>query len=231
MLVCHKSADVNCIQVVSLGIAETSEGQRHVGIIYRKDNQVRVCHLAWHCKLIDELASETAHFKFDWVRIAIPDAPLRAVVSFIELITGSNTGSEIPYSFLGQTQPFDRVTGKYNPSVHAGDGLTCATFILEIFKCLGLELLDESSFEERPDDLDWQNKITYWLRQRNVEGHHVAKLEESNLAKRFRPEEVAAASGEENLPLQFTEAASKGVALVEELHNCCPFTEDRARHR
>jgi len=227
VLVCHKSASSNSIQVVSVGIAETADNQRHVGILYRKNDQLRVCHLAWHCMLVDQLASETTSYQFDWVKIAIPDTPLRNIVSFLELIANSSNGDEIPYSFLGQTQPFDRETGRYNPSVHEGDGLTCATFVLEVFKCLGLELLDESSFEERPEDLDWQRKIVSWLRRSDVDDYHLSKLENSKLAKRFRPEEVAAASGEEKLPLQFAEAASKGVALVAELHNCCPFEVPR----
>tara|TARA_R110001583_G_C5632553_1_gene407173 strand:+ start:1601 stop:2143 length:543 start_codon:yes stop_codon:yes gene_type:complete len=173
--------------------------------------------------LVDELASETKNFQFDWIKIAIPDAPLRNIVSFLELITSSTIGNEIPYSFLGQTHPFDRETGKYNPSVHKGDGLTCATFILEVFKCLGLELLDESSFEERPEDMDWQVKISVSLRRSGVPNDHMSKLENSNLAKRFRPEEVAAASGEDVIPLPFSEAVPKGAELATELHRCCGY--------
>lgn len=78
--------------------------------------------------------------------------------------------------------------------LETGQGLTCATFVLECFAAYKLPVVDRETWPVRPEDAAWVTQILDSLARRNP-GSAVAQRVHAGTVARFRPEEVAAAAG------------------------------------
>jgi hypothetical protein len=108
----------------------------------------------------------------------------------------------------------------------AGEGLTCATFLLAVFRRWGLPLVDESTWPQgRREDSSWVLKIVRWLyRWAKNSGvpipteHFVEQIRQRWSLRRFRPEEVCAcATAFSGSPLAFQVVEPLSVQLLREL--------------
>ena len=106
-----------------------------------------------------------------------------------------------------------------------GDGLTCATFVMAIFREFGIELLDTSNWPVRGTDLLWLSKtisfLETWGEKERAEGRgdpdlpdHISALRNSATALRFRPQEVAGAAWSEMHPIDFQTAEILGTGII-----------------
>ena len=118
--------------------------------------------------------------------------------------------------------------GRFDPGTgcflsESGHGLTCATFVLAVFKSHGVDLLRTDQWRERDEDKKWQQWILDELGDaRYATPEHIRAVErEIKLGcARFRPQEVAAAGTAETpdaLPISFEDAARLGELLVDTL--------------
>lgn len=74
-----------------------------------------------------------------------------------------------------------------------GQGLTCATFIAELFNELGFPFIDASSWKKRPGDAEWAERILNILKGRMTREHFEAQKARIGDAIRIRPSDIAAA--------------------------------------
>ncbi|MFM0301067.1 hypothetical protein PQQ99_13165 [Paraburkholderia sediminicola] len=74
-----------------------------------------------------------------------------------------------------------------------GQGLTCATFIAELFNELGLPFIDANSWKQRPDDAAWAERILRLISKRMTPEHVEAQKARIGDAIRIRPSDIAAA--------------------------------------
>lgn len=95
-----------------------------------------------------------------------------------------------------------------------GMGFTCATFVMEVFDTFGFPLLDKETWQNRPDDIQWQAKVIEILRKRKVSQAHVDAASRYIGAFRFRPEEVAVGAADVDPPLSFADAVARGAELA-----------------
>lgn len=192
-----------------LGIAiGTPQGpqQRHVGIIYREGGRPpRMCHLAWHFRLQDE----DLPAGYLWGGSGLDAANKAYMAAYVSLLP--QNAAVVPYG-IQATEPCFDDAGRYVEQP-IGYGLTCATFILNVFARRGLDLLQTDPWPARPDDAVWQRQIIDALEAHGASAEHIKAMREHVGAPRFRPEEVAAGGIAEDTPLTFEEA----VALAEEI--------------
>jgi hypothetical protein len=194
----------------NFAIAVGQEGQFfHCAILYRWHDEIRT--IDFYDQRVREIApSNFINKDYLYVKIdkgLILDSIAEQVPPFCELIKVKN--NKITFGIKYTETKFN----KDGELIYAkGDlGLTCATFILAILEgAMGFPLIDQSTWQEREEDKDWQKHVLDYFKLKNYEeeGYYSQQLIdffESNLGCfRFRPEEVGAASGNDTAPSDYS---------------------------
>lgn len=173
--------------------------QRHIGIAYRTvKGDVKIVDLAWHCLLCN--AEPEPGKEWHWGEAGLDEINRQIIAMRINQLADKNMSkygpdSPVSYGIGYEGEYFDKNTFEYIRN-NASEGLTCATFVLAVFKTLALPFIDESSWEVRDDDKEWQEKIVGILmdtqtRYNIPEEHILAQIDKIGAGVRFRPEEVA----------------------------------------
>jgi hypothetical protein len=208
-----------------LGIAvQIGPGTKHVGILFRRTvgrrvGELQLLHLANH----HDVRCSAPTNRCAWTRLEIDPIREALVAQLCELLeeeyinNPTATRSKLGYAFHYRGETFDPTSGIF--VTKDGYGLTCATFVLAVFASYGVYLLHLSSWESRPEDVEWQRQVIAYMKRESIDPKHIKFIEEEVGCCRFRPEEVAAAGTVDalNLPLGFHDAAYRGQAIVREL--------------
>jgi hypothetical protein len=190
----------------AVGLAKGTVGL-HAGIVFRPSDGIgAVVHLAWHCQLECDPPSGWAH--------VVPDLdPVDLIVIAAHCVTLRDVRPEVPYGLAFENSSFDE-DGKF-VSGPGESGLTCATFVLAVFDWARVRLLDQPSWQTRPEDVTIQQRLAGYLKKTaNARPEHVAAVEAEVGCVRFRSEEAAAASAMKERPIAFERAAHAGLEVV-----------------
>ena len=222
--------DSDCVGIL---IGYTDEDQLHCGIVYKSvEHPASAIHLAWHCHLCNETKFEKLN-QFHWVKTTIHPFRARIISSKCRTVwTANKTKNDIPYGlhFNGSVFNEEGIIDWKPDAI----GLTCATFVLSIFKSCGIELIDIKKWEPKlPDDEKWQKKIISNLEycvsinKYNVTREHVDKVikEAGARATRFRPEDVAASSTFPSYPTDQNLIQQNSVLIVSQINKFDPNNE------
>jgi hypothetical protein len=215
MIVNHPQ-DRGFAEVEQLGavIMQPDAGRYHVGVLYKLDDGIpRICHLAWHHILCP--AEDPAQREWVWLQCALDEINRKVARSAFAGID-ANKKLPIPYSTIYEGIYFDPVTFAYCRT-SPGDGLTCATFITEIFARLGFPLLRIETWRARESDAPFLEWVHGQL-ARLASAEHVRIQRERAGDPRFRPEEVAAAVASIDIPLDFDTAVGLGEKVIASFH-------------
>lgn len=210
------------LHIVGLAIGRSGPQQNHVGLIYKRDDDVWACHLRWHHLLSFE-APEQAFGPpvtgFLWANLALPDAEtLRAVAAVIGAIEVAHP--DIPYGFSWDGDAF-------NPDgtliqAPLGQGLTCATFVLKVLRAAGVELIDFVGWQDQQSDQEWRDKIIGMLNGRNVDPSHIDALKRDVSARRVKPEDVVGAGMQSPKPVPAQLVQETAVKVAQEVGERLP---------
>lgn len=170
--------------------------QQHIGLLYvGGEGKLSFLHLAWHYQLIKEAPKE----KYLWMDISLDPINKMHLATVCELIYDSNQNSSIPYGICIDGTGFAK-DGKFTAEENYA-GLTCATFVIQVFHSQGFQIIDFEKWKHRKADKCWQMQIIQNLKNRASEEHiqyQRRKILEG--AARFKPEEVAIAASLPNPP-------------------------------
>jgi hypothetical protein len=194
--------------------------QKHVALLYRDpDGRCLIVHQGWHNLFLHE--DWTADFH--WCELDQLDLELQeTLIDYIVLVATQGERHPIPYSVSFDPELNFLETGEFK-AWRKESGLTCATFILAMFKQFGLPLVIANSWPttaERNDDATWVIRILerleeYGRRASIPMPHVVPQRLQRHALRRFRPEEVVAAAidyrGE---PQHFTVVEPRGVEVL-----------------
>lgn len=193
----------------------------HIGILFRSaEDQVFLMHLNWHHRLDVEVFPD----KGCWVAatLALPTSASKQAVGFVRAV--SRRKAQIPYGIGLRTMrgSFDSKGSYKTPK--GNDGLTCATFVNEVFRGASLPLVDEAAWKDLPENLAWGIAVCRALEATNVDPSHVAKVKANISGLRVRPEEVAASAtvGALDRPINFDVAQKPALELRQLLTEACP---------
>ncbi len=189
-------------------------GSRHIAIVFCIEGQPpRRCHLMWHHRL----GGEQSNGMVQWISSGLGEITQRSIAHFCQKILSENTSenTKIAFGFSSILKSLDPVTGVYRPQ-KPGDGSTCATFVMEVFEALGVQLLRDKQWRPRKADKEWQQLIVETLIRYQADPTHIIELQKQCTGIRYRPEEVAAAvaDSESAIPLSFSKASAEGAALL-----------------
>lgn len=190
----HSPAEATFDQIPALALAVKQAGTFvHVGFLYRtEEGTLRLSDLAWHHCLRDSAEYED----YFWLTTDLEEIICEQVAEYVAYVAQVNSSGQIPYSIRYRGKHFD-ATGEYIGTV-AGEGLTCATYILAVLDdALSLPLIIYDTWPVgRPDDVAWAETILDMLANhepRASEDHIAVQRELLPDVVRYRPEEVAAA--------------------------------------
>ena len=195
----------------------------HVGIHYRVDDAGgrRYLHLAWHHDLRDEDALLGGNGDAEsglWVEPKLDRIALGDVRAAARLIARRREQGSEPYAFDAGGADYV-ADGRIQLS--EGFGLTCATFVLKVFKRACVHLVDEPTWDtgrsaERVDeDRAAQERLVGYLSRHDT--HHAKRVAAQVGCSRIRAEEVAAASGMSALPISYERTEPLGREVIEAL--------------
>lgn len=188
---------------------------RHVGLVHRDVlKHLRLLELRWDFDLADDLWNPGG---YSWVVPNLDPFEMEYLEAKARQVWRGNE-YEVPYGFSHPSNCFDEETARFLFGT-SRVGLTCASLVLAVFHFADFPLIEYESWENRPDDAEWQ---VYMCEQMEARGASDAEINARRRAEvgsfRYRPEEVAAASMEYSPPVTFAVAQKLGEEIVIELN-------------
>ncbi len=191
-----------------LGVALKQQfggNQNHIGILYKPEDALpaMLLHLAFHHRLQNDIASGKEGYI--WLDCGLHPLNKSSMSAYCALLAKNNPPDSISYGFDLSGKCFDPITAKWQPSSE-NTGLTCATFIVEIFDTLGHKLIDLDTWPQRDEDQEWQKDILNLIKQSLPEGDPYIRAQMENIGNiRIRPEEAGASIACDSIPIAFDE--------------------------
>lgn len=196
-------------------------GQRHAGFVVKGDNQsLWLFDLAWHnmCRK-GPIGAGYAYVIAEFLDPFAANA-IMAFLGNVYLANKDRFTYAIGWDDNGEY--FEKGTGKALKT-GLGEGLTCATFVLEVLKRYGFDLVDASTWPLTDENAQWQAAMLNRLIQSRPDSidDFLVQFDQVGKVPRFRPEEaIGAASYYEREPLPFpvvSPAAGEAVAELQRL--------------
>ena len=181
----------------------------HIGVAYTAEGgQRKVLHLQWHMKLENQAIPVESGPRWIAVPIAIPPIACKQVVAIVRAVAA--TKPAIGYGLHSQLvgHSFDQ-SGNYTP-VAGSDGLTCATFVYELFAGCAVKLIDLTTWKPTLKGFFWGNDVYQLLEKKQASVDHLKAVRRNINGLRLHPLEIAAAasSGPKAWPLDYQVACS-----------------------
>lgn len=186
-----------------VGIARTQQGW-HIGLYHRRrPNGVgHLLHLEHHLRLRNDDPTAASFGRMAWVIPALDELESSSLAARCRTIAKKQSEGRIPYGFVYRGASFS-LDGELELGM--GElGLTCATFVLAVFKSTSIELVERQSWPIRDGDESFRDGIVEVVRSLDEEAAK-ALLAEPRCA-RFRPTEVAGATTVRPRPVTFVAA-------------------------
>jgi|GEM_PF-1442177 hypothetical protein len=194
----------------------------HIGVAFHSNGAgPQLLHLRFHQDLDVEAFPPTRPC---WIAtvVQLPIPASKHLVGIVRYVAKNLPRINFGVDFIAARGSFS-ATGVYNPPP-GSNGLTCATFVTEIFRAAALTLIREQSWQPHPDNYQWSAEVIDELRRRGASQGHLMAVALSFRGLRVRPEEVgAAADSPVGLrPLDFASARAGAPAVQGILNSCCP---------
>jgi len=182
---------------VGIALGYTDVNQVHIGILYKSQRTDLLLHLAWHHALRNDELNGNLDDRIRKFHFVIPDIPKERIRSFSALCKRISQRQNIPYGIN-----YDKTRFTEEGYLIIGDdeyGLTCATFVMAVFKQAGFDLMKSIDWPAgRKKDIEWHAQIVAKLKetqaQFQISKEHIRNIESEIGCARFRPIEVAGAS-------------------------------------
>lgn len=176
---------------IAIGRPDSRQKQQHIGFLFMdEDLEIKFLHLAWHF----DLRKESPNKKYLWLDIPLDNLnKIHLATVCASIFRSSQDRSPIPYGICIDGTSFSKDGNFISHEKHGG--LTCATFVIQVFHSQDYPIIDFENWEYREEDRNWQIKILSLLKE-HIDSDYLnaqyKKCEESIF--RFKPEEVAAAA-------------------------------------
>ena len=204
-----KELRISCelIPDVAPAIIRLPNGKHHNGILYRNaDGKVFITHFAWD----SDLRNDEYKGNYSYADMKITKSEAKWIAAFVGEVASADDNASIPYMIVDDPDVIFDANGKWRPIDHFS-GMTCATYVMIVFRCANSPLADTSTWPIRKDDDEIQARLVSRLAQ-DASTVHLAQYQQDKIGKcpRVRPEEVVGAALNSTLPASFQEAEENG---------------------
>ncbi len=176
---------------VAIAVSHSSFGGGHIGLGYFHAKEgPKVLHLAWHRDLKNDRIPDDLLTCWGALPLPLPPLASKQVVAFVRSVAAKGPSINYGIDFVAAKGAFN-TNGSYKPP-RGSDGLTCATFVLEILRACSVDLLKTQTWEASEENIDWGNRVCAELAKKDPE--HAGAVKQNVTGLRVRPYEVAAAA-------------------------------------
>jgi hypothetical protein len=169
-------------------VSDPSARQLHAAVLYRFEDRLMIGDLQSHLRT--RRAEARASNRLFWIAPDLNQEDQRILAATIDAWLDENE-NKIPYSVAHP----GGVVFRDNVWIgnEAGQGLTCATFIVELFNELGIPFIDVDTWLNRTGDIEWADRILAALSDSMTPEHVGAQQAKIGQTVRVRPADIAAA--------------------------------------
>lgn len=195
---------------------------RHTGLVFLDKGALKVAHMRFHLNVaVEEFPTKQAPC---WIACPLQIHPINAktLIGHLNRIGSSSAQVSFGVNIRSSRGSFS-ANGSYQKPA-GNDGLTCATFVNELCRSVGLPLVDEQTWDEdREEDRLWVEEVAQMLHEKKADPNHISWVRGNANGLRIRPEEVAASGNHKasRTGIGFQEAKFEGPLLLEQLDKCC----------
>ncbi|MGE0964718.1 hypothetical protein ACQF4K_05435 [Ralstonia pseudosolanacearum] len=209
---------------VAVALSHSNLGGGHLGIAFHhaKDGP-KVVHLAWHKLLRVEAIPQ--ELKACWVSttLEIPPTAAKAVVGIVRSVASRLPHVNYGINLIAAKGSFTP-KGEYCPP-KGSDGLTCASFVVEVLRAASIPLVKYESWKEDAANIEWAERVCRGLVESQAPQSHIDAVQKNkNNGLRLRPYEVAGAASlpMQQRPVDFQSAQQAAGVAEGHLRNFCP---------
>jgi len=184
------------VEIVGIAIQPISATppQNHLAILYiDESNNPKLLHINITGKLINNSPSND----FYWLDLGdtFDELNKNILAAHVMKVILANAESTFHYGFDTETKIIDPETGEFKKSM-GGIGLTCATFVLEVFESCGMPLIKWKSWKKNQNSaIIWQRHMfEQYIRIPEIPKEVIERQQKNVGNRRYMPEEVAAAT-------------------------------------
>lgn len=186
-------SDVNQVGV-AICTHDVHARNNHIGIIYKfGDNDPLMLHFT--ALIVDGNAPCSDDCL--WLDLAgeFTDVERSIICAHAKKVADANPKKRLAWGYDAPGGHIDGETGEIIPAL-GSFGLTCATFVLEVFESCGYKLVDQTSWPKSlKDDIKWQeDMITKLLYRPDIDSEAISRQKKNVSKSRFLPEQIAAAT-------------------------------------
>lgn len=172
----------------AIQVSDPAAKQLHVVTLYRFDGRLMIGDLQNHLR--SRRADARASENLFWIAPNLSPEEQRILAATVDAWLDENAG-KIPYSVAhpGGVIFKDNIWVGSEP----GQGLTCATFIVELFNELGIPFINVGTWKVRSGDTEWAERILEVISHSMSPEHVEAQRNRIGHTVRVRPADIAAA--------------------------------------
>ena len=207
---------------VAIAIAHSAYGGGHIGLAFHSAKAgPQVLHLSWHRKLEAHAVPDGLQTCWAADPLSVPPSASRQLVALIRAVAARGATINYGINFVAARGSFG-ANGSYKPP-KGSDGLTCATFVVEVLRAGMVDLVKSNSWRQSPENVAWGNSVCEEL-AKAADAEHVAAVRRNVNGLRLRPFEVAGAAqlGPERWPVDFDSAQQPASEAASQLPEICP---------
>lgn len=208
---------------VAIAMTKSPLGGGHIGIGFHSvRNGPQVLHLEWHKRLkSDAIPSD---LKQCWMAfpLNIPKGASKVMVALTRAVASRGAMINYGINLIAAKGSFG-VNGSYKPP-KGSDGLTCATFIVELLRAGKIDLVQSHSWRSHEANITWaQSVCDYLANTPSVDADHLDSVRNNINGIRMRPLEVAGAASldADSWPAGFEEVQKPAQLIENQLESTC----------
>ncbi len=162
----------------------------HIGLAFHgREHKLALLHLGWHRDIREEPFPRPAGLQIA-AECAMPRLCSMQVTAILRCIASNNPAIEYGFN-IATRHVFDR-RGRFLRSKARG-GLTCATFVIEVFRAVSLRIVDENTWPADGANTAWMQAVAQLLQQKESMAYAKRAMRDFD-GRRLKPEEVAYAA-------------------------------------
>jgi hypothetical protein len=159
-----------------------------------------------------------------WVAtpLKIPTGASKAIVALARAVATRGPTINYGINFIAARGSFDP-NGAYKPP-KGSDGLTCATFIVELLRAGKIDLVKSANWKANVANVEWANQVCNSLANTpGVDQAHVDAVRRNINGLRMRPFEVAGAASldPKSWPAEFDDVQVPAQHVADKLDQVC----------
>jgi hypothetical protein len=202
-------SDVSCPKDIIAVAINDKPHRSHCGIIFTYDDRdVVMCDMQWENRLAVHNVPRSNYY---WAKVPLGETQIAYVSQVLDMVFDQHHGKPVAYSTVFTPQGFDAI-GR----LMTGAGITCATFIVNLFELARLPLLVPSTWKSRPEQDGAFREYIADQAEKNFEFALARRIRAERAAFRITPYEVYGSARHTQRPVRYTQAV-KFARIVQKL--------------